>query len=137
MMDIQEAKDKLYYELLYTVREYGGTEEDLLELVDSFSYLDGKAPMFMNPKRENYSIEQFLNEQKPVLETYLDNLGVPYEKEVSSDYVKYKVFNDNIIIEPYEDKYNVEIKINENNSSTLLLSFPSVIDIVIDNKYRF
>lgn len=138
-MNKEQAKNKLYDELLYTVREYGGTEADLLNLIDSFSYLDGWAPIFKNPEREqHYSIEQFLKEQKPVLEVYLDNLDVVYSKEVINDYVMYRLFNDALIIKPDEDKYNVNIKVGNREFITLsLLSFTDITDIIIGNKDKF
>lgn len=138
-MNKEQAKNKLYDELLYTVREYGGTEADLLELIDSFSYLDGWAPIFTSPEREqHYSIEQFLKEQKPVLEKYLDNLDIVYSKEVINGYVMYRLFNDALIIKPDEDKYNVNIKVGNREFITLsLLSFTDITDIIIGNKDKF
>lgn len=138
-MNKEQAKNKLYDELLYTVREYGGTEADLLKLIDSFSYLDGRAPIFTSPEREqHYSIEQFLKEQKSVLEKYLDNSEVVYSKEVINDYVMYRLFNDALIIKPDEDKYNVYIKVSDKKFITLyLLSFMDITYIIIGNKDKF
>ncbi|QVD58636.1 hypothetical protein Remus_005 [Silviavirus remus] len=45
-MNIQEAKDKLYDELLYTVSLCEGTEEDLLELIENLFYIYNDEPAF-------------------------------------------------------------------------------------------
>lgn len=137
-MNEEQAKDKLYYELLYTVREYGGTEADLLKIVDSFSYLDGKSPMFMNPERESYSIEQFLNEQKSNLEKYLEALDIKYNKVIDITGVEYKIFGGKLVIQEGDNYYTLSINVDNSHDITLYkLPFYSMLSIIIDNKYKF
>ncbi|BBI90135.1 hypothetical protein MRS_018 [Staphylococcus phage MR003] len=133
-MNIQEAKDKLYDELLYTVILCDGTEEDLLELIENLFYIYNDEPAFLSKDGMQYTIKEFM-EQRKTLEATLNKLGLAYKKSESLKYIEYKLVDKSISIKEYgKDNYAIFIFNNTTQYKLSNLTYDTVIDMVYQIK---
>ncbi|AKA61385.1 hypothetical protein BH792_gp135 [Staphylococcus phage Stau2] len=133
-MNIQEAKDKLYDELLYTVTLCDGTEEDLLEIIENLFYIYSEEPAFLNKGGMKYTIKEFI-EQRKTLEAILNKLGLAYKKSESLKYIEYKLVDKSISIKEYgKDNYTIFIFNSTTQYKLSNLTYDTVIDMVYQIK---
>ncbi|UVD42400.1 hypothetical protein [Staphylococcus phage vB_SauM-V1SA19] len=133
-MNIQEAKDKLYDELLYTVSLCEGTEEDLLELIENLFYIYNDETAFLSKDGMKYTIKDFM-ERRKTLEAILNKLGLAYKKSESLKYIEYKLVDKSISIKEYgKDNYTVFIFNSTTQYKLSNLTYDTVIDMVYQIK---
>lgn len=133
-MNIQEAKDKLYDELLYTVILCDGTEEDLLEMIENLFYIYSDEPAFLSKDGMMYTIKEFM-EQRKTLEAILNKLGLAYKKSESLKYIEYKLVDKSISIKEYgKDNYTIFMFFSGTQYKLSNLTYDTVIDMVYQIK---
>ncbi|BEU75275.1 hypothetical protein RNIID_0630 [Staphylococcus phage phiRNIID] len=120
-MNIQEAKDKLYDELLYTVSLCEGTEEDLLELIENLFYIYNDEPAFLSKDGMQYTIKEFM-ERRKTLESILTELGIGYAMIEYHTHTEYELVTYSVLKVIQHDVDNYTVIIDTNSDKNIKLS---------------